>query len=30
MIFDTSIFNAVLYLEESDDVMPLIKAKLGL
>ena len=30
MIFDSSIFNAVLYLEESDDVMPKIKAKLGL
>jgi len=30
MIFDTSIFNAVLYLEESDDVMPQIKAKLGI
>ena len=30
IIFDTSIFNAVLYLEESDDVMPKIKAKLGI
>ena len=30
MIFDTGIFNAVLYLEEADDVMPLMKAKLGL
>ncbi len=30
MIFDTGIFNALLYVEESDDVMPLVKAKLGL
>ena len=30
MIFDTSIFNALLYVRESDDVMPLLKAKLGL
>ena len=30
MIFDSSIFNALLYVEEADDVMPLIKAKLGL
>lgn len=30
MIFDTSIFNALLYVRESDDVMPLVKAKLGL
>src|SRR5690606_29239750 len=30
MIFDTSIFNALLYVKESDDVMPLLKAKLGL
>ena len=30
MIFDTSIFNAVLFAEDSDDVMPLVKAKLGL
>ncbi len=30
MIFDTGIFNAVLFLEDKDDVMPLVKAKLGL
>ena len=30
MIFDTGIFNALLYIEDSDDVMPLVKAKLGL
>ncbi len=30
MIFDTGIFNALLYVNESDDVMPLVKAKLGL
>jgi len=30
MIFDTGIFNALLYVEEADDVMPLVKAKLGL
>lgn len=28
MIFDTSIFNALLYVKESDDVMALIKEKL--
>jgi len=30
MIFDTSIFNAVLFAKDSDNVMPLVKAKLGL
>lgn len=30
MIFDTSVFNAVLYARESDDLLPAIKAKLGL
>ena len=30
MIFDSSIVNAILYLEESDDVAPLVKAKLGI
>ena len=30
MIFDTGIFNALLYVEEADDVLPLVKAKLGL
>ncbi|MCB0585611.1 MAG: OmpH family outer membrane protein [Phaeodactylibacter sp.] len=30
MIFDTSVFNAVLFAEDTDDVMPLVKAKLGM
>lgn len=30
MIFDTSQFNAILFAAESEDVLPLIKAKLGL
>lgn len=30
MIFDTSIFNAVLFAADSEDVMPLVKAKLGI
>ncbi len=30
MIFDTSSFNAVLFAKDSDDVMPLVKAKLGI
>jgi len=30
MIFDTSIYNFVLSAEDSDDVMPLVKAKLGI
>lgn len=30
MIFDTSIFNSVLFAEESDDLMPALKAKLGI
>lgn len=30
MIFDTGVFNALLYVEDADDVMPLVKAKLGL
>lgn len=30
MIFDSSIFNALLYTRDVDDVMPLVKAKLGL
>ena len=30
MIFDTSVFNAILYVKDSDDVLPLVKAKLGL
>lgn len=30
LIFDTSVFNAILFAQDSDDVMPLVKAKLGL
>lgn len=30
MIFDTSIFNAVLHADETEDIMPLVKAKLGI
>lgn len=30
MIFDTSVFNSVLYAQESDDLFEPIKAKLGL
>jgi outer membrane protein len=30
MIFDTSQFNAVLFAADSEDVMPLIKEKLGI
>lgn len=30
LIFDTSVMNAVLFAEDADDVMPLVKAKLGL
>ncbi len=30
MIFDTSVFNAVLFVQEGDDLMDEIKAKLGL
>jgi outer membrane protein len=30
LIFDTSSFNAVLFTKDSDDVMPMIKAKLGI
>ncbi len=30
MVFDTSVFNAVLFVEEGDDLMEVIKAKLGL
>lgn len=30
MIFDTSVFNAVLFAEDADDVMPLVRAKLGI
>lgn len=30
LIFDTSQFNAILFADESEDVLPLIKAKLGI
>ncbi len=30
MIFDTSVFNAILFVQEADDVLPLLKAKLKL
>ncbi|PPK88549.1 periplasmic chaperone for outer membrane proteins Skp [Neolewinella xylanilytica] len=30
MIFDTSQFNTVLFAEDSDDIMALVKAKLGI
>ena len=30
MIFDTSVFNSVLYAVETDDLMPMLVAKLGL
>ncbi|MCZ4319299.1 OmpH family outer membrane protein [Aequorivita viscosa] len=30
IVFDTSVFNAVLYAMESDDLMPQVKHKLGI
>lgn len=30
MIFDTSVINAILFAKESDDVTPLVKAKLAI
>lgn len=30
MVFDTSVFNAILFAEDSDDLMPAVKAKLGI
>ncbi|MEL6719928.1 MAG: OmpH family outer membrane protein [Bacteroidota bacterium] len=30
MIFDTSLMNAILFVEESDDITPLVKKKLGM
>ena len=30
MIFDTSVFNAVMFADESEDVFDLVKAKLGI
>ena len=29
LIFDTSVFNAILFAQDSDDVMPMVKAKMG-
>lgn len=29
MVFDTSVFNAILFVEDADDLMPAVKAKLG-
>lgn len=30
MVFDTSMFNAILFAEQTDDLMPLVKAELGI
>lgn len=30
MIFDTSVFNAVMYAAETEDIMPMVKEKLGI
>ncbi len=30
MIFDTSIFGAIMYAQDTEDVLPLVKAKLGI
>ena len=30
MIFDTSLFNFILSADESEDVMPMVKKKLGI
>ena len=30
MVFDTSIFGAIMYAKDTDDIMPLVKAKLGI
>jgi outer membrane protein len=30
MIFDTSIFNTILFARDSDDLEPLVKGKLGI
>lgn len=30
MIFDTSVFNAILFAQDTDDIYPMIKTKLGL
>lgn len=30
MVFDTSVFGAIMYAQESEDIMPLVKEKLGI
>ncbi|MFN7115245.1 MAG: OmpH family outer membrane protein [Saprospiraceae bacterium] len=30
MVFDTSVFNAILFAQDADDMMPLLKTKLGI
>lgn len=30
MIFDSSVFNAILFAQDADDIMPLVKQKLGI
>ncbi len=30
MVFDSSVFNTMLFAQEQDDLMPLLKAKLGI
>lgn len=30
MVFDTSVFNAILFAQETDDLMPAIRTKLGI
>ena len=30
MVFDTSIFGAIMYAKDTDGIMPLVKAKLGI
>ncbi|MEL6655191.1 MAG: OmpH family outer membrane protein [Bacteroidota bacterium] len=30
MIFDTSVFNAVMFADETEDIMDMVKAKLGI
>lgn len=30
MVFDTSVFNAILFAQEADDLMPAVQAKLGI
>lgn len=30
LVFDTSVFNAILFAQETDDLMPMVKAQLGI